>query len=298
MEVFHALTSHQPVFIGLVFVLGLMVGSFLNVVIYRLPIMLDRSWRAQCAELTGHSEIPSAERFDLMAPPSTCPECGHRITFLENIPVVSFLFLGGKCSACRARISPRYPVVELGAGLLSALVALRLGPGWPCFFALVFTWSLIALSGIDLDTKLLPDAITLPLLWLGLLVNLGTPGADGGSGAFASLHDAVLGAVAGYLSLWLVYHLFRLATGKEGMGYGDFKLLAAIGAWLGWQYLPLTILLSAVVGAIVGGAALSLKGRGSQTPIPFGPFLAAAGWIAMIWGSDIMDAYLTFSGLR
>ncbi|KPK53783.1 MAG: methyltransferase [Gammaproteobacteria bacterium SG8_31] len=297
MDLFHALTIHQPVFVGLVFVLGLMVGSFLNVVIYRLPVMLDRSWRAQCAELTGHDQIPSGERFDLIAPPSTCPECGHRITFRENIPVVSFLFLGGKCSACRTRISRRYPAVELGTALLSVLVAWRLGTGWPCLFALLFTWSLIALSGIDLDTKLLPDTITLPLLWLGLLVNLGTS-APNSVGTFASLHDAVLGAVAGYLSLWLVYHLFRLVTGKEGMGYGDFKLLAAIGAWLGWQYLPLTILLSAVVGAIVGGAALSLKGRESQTPIPFGPFLAAAGWIAMMWGSEIMDAYLTFSGLR
>jgi leader peptidase (prepilin peptidase)/N-methyltransferase len=297
MDVFHALTVHQPVFVGLVFLLGLMIGSFLNVVIYRLPVMLDRSWRAQCAELTGDGQTPSGERFDLIAPPSACPQCGHRITLVENIPVVSFLFLGGKCSACRARISRRYPIVELGTGLLSALVALRLGAEWSCLFALLFTWSLIALSGIDLDTKLLPDAITLPLLWLGLLVNLGTPMSDGG-GAFASLNDAVLGAAAGYLSLWLVYHLFRLVTGKEGMGYGDFKLLAAIGAWLGWQYLPLTILLSAVVGAIVGGAALSLKGRESQTPIPFGPFLAAAGWIAMMWGSDIMDAYLTFSGLR
>ena len=297
MDIFQALTSSQPVFLGLVFLLGLMIGSFLNVVIHRLPVMLERSWREQCAELAGHDQIPDSDRFDLIAPPSRCPECGHRITVWENIPVISFLVLRGKCSACDTRISMRYPLVELGTGVVSVLVAWRLGPGWPCLFALVFSWSLIALTGIDLDKKLLPDAITLPLLWLGLLVNLGTSsGPDGG--AFASLEDAVTGAVAGYLSLWAVYHLFRLLTGKEGMGYGDFKLLAAIGAWLGWQYLPLTILLSAVVGALLGGVALTVRGRGSQTPIPFGPFLAAAGWIAMMWGAEIMDAYLRFSGLR
>jgi leader peptidase (prepilin peptidase)/N-methyltransferase len=297
VDVLQALTSDQPIFIGLVFVLGLMTGSFLNVVIYRLPVMLERSWRIQCAELAGHDQIPASDRFDLIAPPSRCPECGHQITALENIPVISFLWLRGKCSACRTRISVRYPVVELGTGLVSALVAWRLGPGWPCLFGLLFTWALIALSGIDIDRKLLPDVITLPLLWLGLIVNVGDAGREGVI-VFSALDDAVVGAAAGYLSLWLVYHLFRLVTGKEGMGYGDFKLLAAIGAWLGWQYLPLTILLSAIVGAIIGGAALAMKGKESQTPIPFGPFLAGAGWISMLWGTDIMDAYLAFSGLR
>lgn len=295
MEAFQALTSNPPVFTGLVFVLGLLVGSFLNVVIHRTPVMLERSWREQCAEMLGADHpSPPGDRFDLLVPRSRCPSCGHRITATENIPVVSYLMLRGRCSACQARISPRYPIVELATGLLSAMVAMRIGPGWGCLFALLFTWALIALSGIDFDTKLLPDAITLPLLWLGLVFNLAAPRGA----AFATVGDAVAGAAAGYLSLWLVYHLFRVATGKEGMGYGDFKLLAAIGAWLGWQVLPLTILLSAVVGAVVGGIALAAGGKGSRTPIPFGPFLAAAGWIAMMWGPQIMDFYLRASGLR
>ncbi len=297
MDVIQSLTGNPPIFIGLALVLGLMVGSFLNVVIHRLPEMLQRSWRSHCAELLGGEYSPPADRFNLITPRSRCPACGHQITAAENIPVISYLALRGKCSACGTRISARYPLVELGTGLLSALVAWRLGPSWACVYGLSFTWALVALAGIDMDTKLLPDAITLPLLWLGLLVNLGGLNSDIGT-AFADVPDAVIGAAAGYLSLWLVYHLFRMATGKEGMGHGDFKLLAAIGAWLGWQYLPLTILLSAVVGAIIGGAALALRGKESQTPIPFGPFLAGAGWIAMMWGSDIMDAYLTASGLR
>lgn len=297
MDAVQSLTGNSAIFIGLVFLLGLLVGSFLNVVVHRLPEVLHRSWRSQCAELLGEEYTPPAERFDLIVPRSRCPACGHQITAAENIPVVSYLVLRGKCSACGTRIPVRYPLVELGTGVLSAAVAWRLGANWACLYGLLFSWALIALSGIDLDRKLLPDAITLPLLWLGLLVNLG--GLQSASGpAFATIGDAVTGAAAGYLSLWLVYHLFRLATGKEGMGYGDFKLLGAIGAWLGWQYLPLTIVLSAVVGAVVGGAALALRGRGSQTPIPFGPFLAAAGWISMMWGSDIMNAYLRISGLR
>ncbi len=297
MDVFQSLTGSAPVYIGLVLVLGLLVGSFLNVVIYRLPEMLQRNWRGQCAELLGGEDASPQERFDLIVPRSRCPTCGHQIAATENIPVVSYLLLRGKCSACGTGIPVRYPLVELGTGILSAMVAWRLGPSMACVFGLLFTWALVALSGIDLDKKLLPDAITLPLLWLGLLVNLG--GVQGESGpAFANIADAVTGAAAGYLSLWLVYHIFRLATGKEGMGYGDFKLLGAIGAWLGWQYLPLTIVMSAVVGAVIGGAALAVRGRDSQTPIPFGPFLAAAGWISMMWGSDIMGAYLTVSGLR
>jgi len=297
VDALQSLTANPAVFVSLACVLGLMVGSFLNVVIHRLPEMLQRSWRSQCAELLGGDYAPPADRFDLVVPRSRCPACGHQITVTENIPVISYLVLRGKCSACGTRISPRYPLVELGTGILSALVAWRLGAGWACLYGLLFTWALVALSGIDIDRKLLPDAITMPLLWLGLLVNLG--GLQSAAGpAFADIGDAVIGAAAGYLSLWLVYHLFRITTGKEGMGYGDFKLLAAIGAWLGWQYLPLTILLSAVVGAVIGGAALALRGKESQTPIPFGPFLAAAGWVAMMWGSDIMDVYLTASGLR
>jgi leader peptidase (prepilin peptidase)/N-methyltransferase len=295
------LNDSRPLLVGFVFVLGLLVGSFLNVVIHRLPEMLQRSWRIQCQELLG-DEIGAtgsgpSEKYNLVVPRSRCPSCGHGITAVENIPVVSYLLLRGRCSACGTRIPIRYPLVELGTGLLSALVAWRFGATAATMFALAFTWALVALSGIDIDRKLLPDAITLPLLWLGLLVCLGGYRAADGP-VFADIEDAVIGAAAGYLSLWSVYHLFRLLTGKEGMGYGDFKLLGAVGAWLGWQYLPLTILLSAVVGAVVGGSALLISGRDSQTHIPFGPFLAAAGWVAMMWGPAIMDVYLDASGLR
>jgi leader peptidase (prepilin peptidase)/N-methyltransferase len=301
MDLVALLATSKPTLVAVVFVLGLLVGSFLNVVIHRLPEMLQRNWRQQCDELFGDEkpETPTEppEKYNLVVPRSRCPACGHGITAAENIPVVSYLALRGKCSACGIRIPLRYPLVELGAAVLSALVAWQFGATWATLYALAFTWALIALSGIDIDRKLLPDAITLPLLWLGLLVCLGNfRGASGP--VFASIEDAVIGAAAGYLSLWSIYHLFRMLTGKEGMGYGDFKLLAAIGAWLGWQYLPLTILLSAVVGAVVGGAALAIGGRHSQTPIPFGPFLAAAGWIAMMWGPGIMDTYLNASGLR
>jgi leader peptidase (prepilin peptidase)/N-methyltransferase len=301
MDLVALLADSKPILVGVVFVLGLLVGSFLNVVIHRLPEMLQRNWRQQCDELFGDEKQDTPtdpqEKFNLVVPRSRCPACGHGITAAENIPVLSYLALRGKCSACGVRIPVRYPLVELGAGVLSALVAWQFGATWATVYALALTWALIALSGIDIDRKLLPDAITLPLLWLGLLVCLGNVRAEFGP-VFASIEDAVIGAAAGYLSLWSIYHLFRILTGKEGMGYGDFKLLAAIGAWLGWQYLPLTILLSAVVGAVVGGAALAIGGRHSQTPIPFGPFLAAAGWIAMMWGPGIMDTYLNASGLR
>jgi leader peptidase (prepilin peptidase)/N-methyltransferase len=297
VELLDVLSRNQPMFIGLSFVLGLLVGSFLNVVIYRLPEMLERNWKAQCAELTGGDHVQPTDRFNLIVPRSRCPKCGHQISAMENVPVISYLVLGGKCSACRTGIPLRYPLVELATGILSAVVAWHMGPHISTLFALIFTWSLVALSGIDLDTKLLPDAITLPLLWLGLLVSLSSLRVTG-QPVFPALPDAVIGAAAGYLSLWAVYHLFRIVTGKEGMGYGDFKLLAAIGAWLGWQYLPLTVVLSALVGAILGGLALAMSGKRSQTPIPFGPFLAAAGWISLMWGDSIMDAYLSFSGLR
>ncbi|MDV3240078.1 MAG: A24 family peptidase [Gammaproteobacteria bacterium] len=290
MDLFNLLAQHPALLIGTVFLFGLLVGSFINVVAYRLPVMMDRDWRRQCLEYL-HPDEPAAEeeRFDLIAPRSRCPSCGHRITAVENVPVLSYLFLRGKCSACGTRISPRYPVVEFVTALLSAVVAWRLGWGWPLAAALIFTWALIALSLIDFDHKLLPDSITLPLLWLGLLLSLGA--------VFTDMRSSIIGGAAGYLSLWSVYQLFRLLTGKEGMGFGDFKLLAAIGAWLGWQALPVTILLSSLVGAVVGIALILIRGRDRNIPIPFGPYIAAAGWLALLWGEDITQAYLRFAGL-
>jgi leader peptidase (prepilin peptidase)/N-methyltransferase len=270
-------------------VFSLCIGSFLNVVVHRLPKMMERDWREQCAELAGAPGAPAAEgRYDLFVPRSACPGCGHRITALENIPLVSWLALRGKCSACGMRISVRYPIIELAAGGIGAYAAWRYGPSLAALGAMFFGWTLLALTAIDLDTQLLPDDITLPLLWTGLLLNLG--------GSFAPLRSAVIGAVAGYLALWLVYWAFRLATGKEGMGYGDFKLLAAIGAWLGWQKLPMVILLSSVVGAVVGIALIVLARHGREKPIPFGPYLAAAGAIALFWGDEIARRWLPILG--
>ncbi len=263
--------------------LGLMVGSFLNVVIHRLPKMLENDWLCQCAELRGE-ELPAQEVLSLARPRSRCPACGHGISALENIPVISWLVLRGKCAACKAPISPRYPAVEILSGLLSALAAMSFGYSVMTAGALLLIWALIALAFIDADTQLLPDAITLPLLWAGLLFNL--------SGTFTDLASAVIGAMAGYLSLWSVYWGFKLVTGKEGMGYGDFKLLAALGAWLGWQILPVTILLSSMVGAVVGIGLIVLTKHGRQIPIPFGPYLAAAGLIALFWGKELTRAYL------
>ncbi len=263
--------------------IGLVVGSFLNVVIHRLPRMLERDWAAQCAELRGETP-PAAEPFSLVAPRSRCPQCGHAITALENIPLLSYLFLGGRCRGCRTRISPRYPLVEALSALLSAYAGWRFGPTWAAAGALLFLWCMIALTFIDFDTQLLPDSITLPLLWAGLLLNLGA--------TYADLKSAVIGAIAGYLALWSVYWLFKLATGKEGMGYGDFKLLAAIGAWLGWQMLPLTILASSAVGALVGIVLIVAARHGRNVPIPFGPYLAAAGVIALFWGKPLTRQYL------
>lgn len=294
MELFTLLAQHPPLLIAAVFVFGLMVGSFLNVVVYRLPVMMERDWKRQCLEYL-HPDQPldqstgGHERFNLIVPRSRCPACGHQISALENIPVLSWLFLRGKCSACGARISLRYPSVEFVTALLSAVVAWKLGWGWPMAAALVFTWALIALTLIDFDHKLLPDSITLPLLWLGLLLSLDS--------LFVDMRASIIGAAAGYLSLWSVYQLFKLLTGKEGMGFGDFKLLAAVGAWLGWQALPVTILLSSLVGAVVGILLILIRGRDRNIPIPFGPYIAAAGWLAMLWGKDITDAYLRFAGL-
>lgn len=278
-----AITTSPVLFSVLCGILGLLVGSFLNVVIHRLPKMMEREWQCQCAELRGE-EIPEQAPLSLVRPRSHCPQCGHRIAALENIPLVSWMILRGQCSACKAAISPRYPIVEAITGLLTAFAAMHFGFGWSALGAIVFIWSMIALTFIDFDTKYLPDAITLPLLWGGLLLNL--------SGTYTDLSSAVIGTMAGYLSLWSVYWAFKLATGKEGMGYGDFKLLAALGAWQGWQMLPLIILLSSFVGAIVGILLIVLTKRGRDIPIPFGPYLATAGVIALFWGKELTAHYL------
>jgi leader peptidase (prepilin peptidase)/N-methyltransferase len=287
-----ALQSSPGAFTASAGLLGLFIGSFLNVVVLRLPVVLDRRWRRQCEEFTSNASTPDApakvateaQRFDLMVPRSRCPHCGHPIGAFENIPIVSYLWLRGRCSACGKRISPRYPLVEALTAVLSAFVAWHFGFTVAAVGALLLTWALIALTFIDFDHQLLPDDLTLPLLWLGLLVNV--------DGVFAPLSSAVIGAAAGYLSLWLVYHGFRLLTGKEGMGYGDFKLFAVLGAWLGWQQLPLIILAASFVGAITGLAFILIFGRDRHLPIPFGPFLCVAGWIAMLWGEVISRWYL------
>ncbi|HSC96339.1 MAG TPA: A24 family peptidase [Burkholderiales bacterium] len=273
-----------PAFLVIVAVVaGLIVGSFLNVVIHRLPKMLERQWRAECAELAG-TPAPPAERYDLVIPRSACPKCGHRISAIENVPLASYIALGGKCSQCKAPISPRYPAVELLSGALAGYIAWRYGLSAAMLGALLFAWALIALTFIDLDTFYLPDSITLPLIWAGLLFNAG--------GTFTDLRSAVIGAAVGYLALWAVFWAFKFATGKEGMGYGDFKLLAAIGAWLGWKMLPLTILASSLVGAVIGIGLIAFAKHAREKPIPFGPYLAVAGLIAMFWGEPINRYYL------
>jgi leader peptidase (prepilin peptidase)/N-methyltransferase len=272
-------------FLAVSVLFGLVVGSFLNVVIHRLPRMMEREWATQCAELRGEA-IPETEPFSIVRPRSRCPDCGHQISALENIPILSYLIIGGRCKGCGKPISWRYPLVEALTGLAFGFVAWHFGPAVAAAAGMLFSAAMIALTFIDFDTQLLPDSITLPLVWAGLLLNI--------FATFTDLASAVLGAVAGYLVLWSIYWLFKLATGKEGMGYGDFKLLAAIGAWLGWQILPLTILLSSLVGAIVGIALILLAGRGRNVPIPFGPYLATAGLIALFWGKAITQTYLGF----
>ena len=266
-------------------IVGLCVGSFLNVVIHRLPKMLERGWRAQCAELSGEPP-PELPPYNLITPRSECPACGHRIAAFENVPVLSFLFLRGRCSACAAPISARYPFIELLTGALTIAAVLRFGVTPTAAAACLLIWSLIALTFIDFDTQLLPDTITLPLMWSGLLANVAgfVPGV--------SLRDAVVGAIAGYVALWTIYWLFKLVRGKEGMGYGDFKLLAALGAWLGWQMLPLIVLLSSFVGAIIGIGLVVFKGRDHQIPLAFGPYLAIAGVIALFFGRSLISLYL------
>lgn len=283
-ELFDLLRQQPAVFISATTLLGLMIGSFLNVVIHRMPKMMEQEWHRNCAELRGEAAAAEAAAYNLVAPRSACPACGHAIRAWENIPVASYLLLGGKCSACKTRISPRYPLVEAMTGLLAGLIAWRFGFSFVALAAMAFTFCLIALTFIDFDTHLLPDDITLPLLWLGLLVNIG--------GGFTDLQSAVIGAIAGYLALWSIYWLFKIVTGKEGMGYGDFKLLAAIGAWFGWQLLPAVILLSSLVGSIIGIGLIVLARHGRNVPIPFGPYLALGGIAALFWGNRLAGFYL------
>jgi leader peptidase (prepilin peptidase) / N-methyltransferase len=290
MTIAEFLASNPMVLLALAFILGLLIGSFLNVVIYRLPLMMERDWRAQCHEFL---EMPAPvldasafTKFNLSEPGSHCPHCKHAIGATENIPVFSYLLQRGKCAHCKNPISARYPILEAITGIFTAIIVASFGLTWLTLALLVFTWALIVLTMIDLDRQLLPDDITLPLLWLGLIVN--------SQGLLTSLENAVLGAVAGYLILWSIYWVFKLLTGREGMGYGDFKLLAALGAWLGWQALPQIILLSSLVGAIVGISLMILKGRDKNIPIPFGPYLASAGFLALLWGDNITALFFDF----
>jgi len=294
MSVIQLLAASPGLFVATSVVLGLIVGSFLNVVIYRLPIMLEREWREQCAEVSGapgNSPGGTPERFNLMFPRSACPSCSAPITALQNIPLLSWLLLKGRCAGCGAAISIRYPIVEALTGILSGLVAWKIGFGWPAFAAMVLTWFLIALAFIDVDHQLLPDSLTLPLLWIGLLLSLWGP-ASAGASVPVDVRSSLIGAMTGYVSLWSVYHLFRLLTGKEGMGYGDFKLFAALGAWLGWHMLLPVILIAAAVGAVVGILMITIRNQHRSTPIPFGPFLAGSGWLMMMFGQPLVGSYL------
>ncbi len=286
MPVFDLFAGSPMAFALAALLLGLVIGSFLNVVIHRLPLMMEREWRSQCQELLQPDVAEKEQQapLSLVSPRSRCPDCGHLISALENIPVLSYLIQRGRCRHCGGRISVRYPLVELATGLLTALVAWQFGFGWEALAAMGLTWALIALTFIDFDTQLLPDDITLPFLWLGIGLAF--------FGLFTDLHASVVGAMAGYLTLWAVYHLFKLVTGKEGMGYGDFKLLGMLGAWLGWQALPVIILLSSVVGAVVGISLILFRNHGRDVPIPFGPYLAAAGWLALMWGDELTNTWL------
>ena len=307
MDLFEAFKAVPWFYLTCMTMLGLLVGSFLNVVIHRLPIMMERDWKSQCEEFldslkaekqeanpaTPHAslthEVPAADlpptpKYNLVVPRSACPSCGHKITAIENIPVVSYVFLRGKCRGCKAPISVRYPLVEALTGALTGFVAWHFGPTFAAACAFIFLWALIALTFIDADTTLLPDDITLPLMWLGLLLNAFS--------LFTDLQSAVLGAALGYMVLWMVFWAFKFATGKEGMGYGDFKLLAAICAWLGFQMWPVVILLSAVAGSIIGIIGIVVKGRDQGAKIPFGPYLAVAGFVALIWGPQLNAWYL------
>ena len=275
----------------LVTIIGLCVGSFLNVVIYRLPIMLDRQWQTDCIE---YLKLPveagtSKAKLSLLQPRSHCPQCQSPLKAWYNIPLLSYIFLKGKCAYCSCKIPWRYPAIELATAILSVLVVYQLGVSWQVLFALTFTWSLLSVAMIDIDTQLIPDILSLPLLWLGLALSI--------SGLFSNSHDAIIGALAGYLSLWIFVKLFKLITGKTGMGHGDFKLFAAFGAWLGWQLLPLILFFSAIIGAVVSIIILFYRGQNRNTPIPFGPYLCLTAWLALFWGHDAIHYYLTISGL-
>ena len=283
MSIIQLLQNNPALFAAVVALLSLAIGSFLNVVIHRMPKMIERQWRIEVAESSGQT-APAEPCYNLMVPRSQCPACAHAITAMENVPVISYLLLRGKCAGCGKRISPRYPLVELLTAVLSGFVAVHFGFSWNTAAALLFVWAMIALAFIDLDTFYLPDDITLPLLWAGLLFNV--------NGGFVDLQSAVIGAIAGYLSLWSVFWGFKFATGKEGMGYGDFKLLAAIGAWLGWKMLPVVIMLSSFVGAIIGISLIACARQERGSPIPFGPYLVLGGLIAMFWGDAIVKYYL------
>lgn len=291
MELISALRDNPTFFLVVVGFFSLLIGSFLNAAIYRIPIMLQQSWREECEELFGgeNEQTDSKEKFNLFVPRSQCPHCGHMITALENIPVLSYLFLGGKCSSCKTKISIQYPVLEILTALISIFVAWKVGFGWQTLAALVLTWTLITLSMIDAKTMLLPDSLTLPLMWLGIAVNY--------HGMFVDLQSSVLGAMFGYLSLWSLFHVFKLITGKEGMGYGDFKILAALGAWGGWQILPFTIFAASTLGAIIGILIIVIQRQKESQPIPFGPWLALAGFIGFIWKDDIIPAMGRYFGI-
>lgn len=294
MDAYRIILGNSIFFYTVVFILGLLVGSFLNVVIFRLPDMLKDQWSKDCKLFLAENgdleipadDIPTGSEYNLIVPRSTCPHCGHKITAWENIPVLSYLLLRGKCSQCAAPISSRYPIVEILSAIIALLVAWQFGISWQTTVAMALSWALISLSFIDYDHQYLPDNITLPFLWLGLLVNL--------NGLFTDIQSAVIGTMAGYLVLWSIYKLFKLATSKEGMGYGDFKLLAMAGAWLGWQMLPAIILISSVVGAGFGIAMIVFKRHDRNKPIPFGPYLAIATWIVLMWGEQLNKAYLNW----
>lgn len=289
MELIALFSTNQPLYVSCVAILGLLFGSFFNVVIHRLPKMLQNSWTEQCEELLEITDRSDLKEISLLSPSSRCPHCARNIGWIDNIPILSFVFLRGRCRYCKTKISMRYPVVETLTALTFSAVAWTFGFSYAALAGIVLSGMLIPLIFIDIDEQILPDSITLPGIWLGLLIN--------SMGVFTDLYSAIYGAVAGYVSLWLVYHGFRLLTGKEGMGYGDFKLLAMLGAWLGWQQLPLIVLLSATVGAVTGIVLLALQNKTRDTPIPFGPYLCLAGWISLVAGNDIVNAYFRFTGL-
>ena len=277
------LQTNSVFFISLCTTIGLVAGSFLNVIIFRLPKMMEREWNQQCSELRGETTKP-LPTFNLVKPCSECPHCKHKITALESIPIISYLALRGRCSQCNTSISLRYPIMEALTGIMSGFIAWHFGYGFITVAALIFVWSMIALAFIDLDTQLLPDEVTLPLLWIGLLINLGN--------GFTDISSAVIGAASGYIFLWLIYWCFKIATGKEGMGYGDFKLLAVIGAWFGWKMLPLVILLSSLAGAVIGIGLIIVAKNKRDTPFPFGPYLVGGGLVALFWGDQLNRTYL------